>query len=412
MENEVNNIARILPSRAVRALQEFFRLEAAGGILLIAAAVLAMICANSPLAGMYESFHAMPVQVRVGDLNIAKSLLLWINDGLMAIFFLLVALEIKREVLSGQLSSRAQLIQPLLCAAAGVAVPALIYGYINRGDAQAMQGWAIPAATDIAFALGILSLLGSRAPVAMKLLLSTIAVLDDLAAIIIIAVFYTSDLSTTALMAAAVAIAIMFVLNRRGVRSLAPYLLLGVVVWVCVLKSGVHATLAGVVTGLLIPHVDKRNEIDDETEHSPLETLEHALHPWVAYGILPVFAFANAGLALGGVALGDVLAPVPLGIALGLVFGKPIGIVSVALLAHVTGLARFGEGLGFKAIVGLGLLCGIGFTMSLFIASLAFEQHPALAQASVLGVLSASVIAAVTGYAWLRLTLPERTVAA
>lgn len=412
MENEVNNIARILPSRAVRALQEFFRLEAAGGILLIAAAVLAMICANSPLADMYESFHAMPVQVRVGDLNIAKSLLLWINDGLMAIFFLLVALEIKREVLSGQLSSRAQLIQPLLCAAAGVAVPALIYSYVNRGDAQAMQGWAIPAATDIAFALGILSLLGSRAPVAMKLLLSTIAVLDDLAAIIIIAVFYTSDLSTTALMAAAVAIAIMFVLNRRGVRSLAPYLLLGVVVWVCVLKSGVHATLAGVVTGLLIPHVDKRNEIDDETEHSPLETLEHALHPWVAYGILPVFAFANAGLALGGVALGDVLAPVPLGIALGLVFGKPIGIVSVALLAHVTGLARFGEGLGFKAIVGLGLLCGIGFTMSLFIASLAFEQHPALAQASVLGVLSASVIAAVTGYAWLRLTLPERAVAA
>lgn len=244
-----------LPSRAVRGLQEFFRLEAAGGILLIGAAVLAMLLANSPLSPFYDGFRELPVQVRVGQLNLAKPLLLWINDGLMAIFFLLVALEIKREVLSGQLSSRAQLIQPLLCALAGVACPALIYAAINRDDPVAMQGWAIPAATDIAFALGILSLLGSRAPVAMKLLLSTIAVLDDLAAIVIIALFYTSDLSTTALVSAGVAIAIMAVLNRRGVRSLTPYLLLGVVVWVCVLKSGVHATLAGVVTGLMIPHV-------------------------------------------------------------------------------------------------------------------------------------------------------------
>lgn len=391
----------------MRGLQEFFRLEAAGGILLIAAAVLAMVLANSPLSSFYEGFRELPVQVRVGQLDLAKPLLLWINDGLMAIFFLLVALEIKREVLSGQLSSRAQLIQPLLCAVAGVAFPALIYAAINRDDPVAMQGWAIPAATDIAFALGILSLLGSRAPVAMKLLLSTIAVIDDLAAIIIIALFYTSELSTVALICAGIAIAMMIVLNRRGVRSLTPYLLLGTVVWVCVLKSGVHATLAGVVTGLLIPHVDKRNAIDDEVEHSPLESLEHALHPWVAYGILPVFAFANAGLALSGVALGDVLAPVPLGIALGLVLGKPIGIVLAAVLGHVTGLARFGEGLGFKAIVGLGLLCGIGFTMSLFIASLAFEQRPALAESSVLGVLAASVIAATAGYLWLRLTLPK-----
>jgi NhaA family Na+:H+ antiporter len=396
-----------MPARALRGLQEFFRLEAAGGILLIAAAALAMVFANSPLSSFYEGFRELPVQVRVGQLDLAKPLLLWINDGLMAIFFLLVALEIKREVLSGQLSSRAQLIQPLLCALAGVAVPALIYASINRGDAEAMRGWAIPAATDIAFALGILSLLGSRAPVAMKLLLSTIAVLDDLAAIIIIALFYTSELSTVALVSAGIAIAIMIVLNRRGVRSLTPYLLLGAVVWVCVLKSGVHATLAGVVTGLLIPHVDKRNAVDDNVEHSPLESLEHALHPWVAYGILPVFAFANAGLALSGVAPGDVLAPVPLGIALGLVLGKPLGIVLAAVLGHVTGLARFGEGLGFKAIVGLGLLCGIGFTMSLFIASLAFEAQPALAESSVLGVLAASLIAATAGYLWLRLTLPK-----
>jgi NhaA family Na+:H+ antiporter len=397
---------RGLTGRAARALQEFFRLEAAGGILLIGAAVLAMILANSPLASIYEGFRGLPVQVRVGELNLAKPLVLWINDGLMAIFFLLVALEIKREVVSGQLSSRAQLLQPLLCAIAGVAVPALIYSAINSGDPEAMRGWAIPAATDIAFALGILSLLGSRAPVAMKLLLSTIAVLDDLAAIVIIALFYTSELSTAALTAAGVAVVAMFALNRLGVRRLAPYLLLGVVAWVCVLKSGVHATLAGVVTGLMIPHVDKRNAIDDEVEDSPLESLEHALHPWVAYGILPLFAFANAGLALGGLGLDDALAPVPLGIALGLVLGKPIGIVGAAMLAHVTGVARLGEGMNLRAVIGLGMLCGIGFTMSLFIASLAFETAPALADASVLGVLIASVISAVAGYAWLRFTLP------
>lgn len=401
----------LLPSRAARALQNFFRLEAAGGILLIGAAVLAMIFANSPLAGLYQGFNATPVQVRVGDLNIAKPLLLWINDGLMAIFFLLVALEIKREVVSGQLSSRAQLIQPLVCAAAGVILPAAIFWWINQGDSESMRGWAIPAATDIAFALGILSLLGSRVPVAMKILLSTIAVLDDLAAIVIIALFYTENLSTTALGAAAVGVVAMFVLNRMKVRALTPYLLLGVVVWVCVLKSGVHATLAGVITGLMIPHVDKRNAIDDEVEYSPLEHLEHALHPWVAYVILPVFAFANAGLALGGLSLGDALQPLPLGIALGLLIGKPIGIVGAAWLAHVSGVARFGDGISFKAMVGLGILCGIGFTMSLFIASLAFVGNPGLAQASVLGVLSASVIAAVVGYLWLRATLPAPPVA-
>ncbi len=399
-------LARVLPERAARALQEFFRLEAAGGILLIGAAVLAMLLANSPLSGVYDGFRDLPVQVRIGQLNLAKPLLLWINDGLMAIFFLLVALEIKREVLSGQLSSFGQLLQPLLCAAAGVALPAVLYAWINRGDASAMRGWAIPAATDIAFALGILSLLGTRAPVAMKLLLSTIAVLDDLAAIVIIAVFYTSDLSGVALAAAGVAIVAMFVLNRMGVRALTPYLLLGVVVWVCVLKSGVHATLAGVVTGLMIPHVRKDDAVDDAIEHSPLEHLEHALHPWVAYAILPLFAFANAGLALGGLSPADALAPVPLGIALGLLVGKPVGIVAAAVLAHVTGLARFGEGMSFRAVVGLGLLCGIGFTMSLFIASLAFETAPALAHASVLGVLGASLIAATAGYVWLRFALP------
>ncbi|WP_242102658.1 MULTISPECIES: Na+/H+ antiporter NhaA [unclassified Lysobacter] len=395
--------------RAKHGLSEFFRLESAGGILLIAAAALALVCANSPLEEFYDGFRELPVAVVIGELQIAKPLLLWINDGLMAIFFLLVALEIKREALSGQLSSRDQLALPLLCAVAGVAVPAAIFWWINRDDPVAMQGWAIPAATDIAFALGILSLLGPRVPIGMKLLLSTIAVVDDLAAIVIIAVFYTSGMSMAALAWAGAAIALMFVLNRRGVRALTPYLLLGIVVWVCVLKSGVHATLAGVVTGLMIPHYDRRNAIDDASEYSPLETLEHALHPWVAYLILPVFAFANAGLALGGFAPRDVLAPVPLGIALGLVLGKPAGVVGAAMLARALGIARYPDGMDWRAMIGLGLLCGIGFTMSLFIASLAFADDGDLFQASVLGVLCASVIAAVAGYAWLRATLREGT---
>lgn len=396
-------------ARGALALTDFLRLEAAGGILLIAAAALAMLCANTPLEEFYEGFRELPVAVQLGDLSIAKPLLLWINDGLMAVFFLLVALEIKREALSGQLSSRDQLSLPLLCAVGGVAVPAAIFWWINGGDATAMQGWAVPAATDIAFALGILSLLGSRVPVGMKLLLSTIAVVDDLAAIIIIALFYTSDLSMTALGWAFAATAGMFLLNRRKVTALTPYLLLGAVVWVCVLKSGVHATLAGVITGLMIPHYDRSDEIDDAIQHSPLETLEHALHPWVAYLILPVFAFANAGLALGEFVPGDVLQPVPLGILLGLLLGKPLGVVGMAMLAKATGIARYPEGMDFRSMLGLGLLCGIGFTMSLFIASLAYADDGNLFQLAVLGVLVASVAAALAGYLWLRLTLPKET---
>ena len=393
-------------NRARHALGRFLQLEASAGILLIGAALVALAWANSPLAATYDGIRGVPVAVQFGALKIAKPLLLWINDGLMAIFFLLVALELKREALSGQLSTPSQLSLPVLCALAGVAVPAAIYAWINRGDPQAMQGWAVPAATDIAFALGILSLLGSRVPVAMKLLLSTIAVIDDLAAIIIIALFYTSELSVLALAWAGAAIAAMVVLNRRGVQALTPYLLLGLVAWVAVLKSGVHATLAGVATGLLIPHLDRKDAIDDETQHSPLETLEHALHPWVAYLILPVFAFANAGLALGGFALADVLAPVPLGVALGLVLGKPVGVLAAAGLARASGIARFPEGMDWKAMVGLGLLCGIGFTMSLFIASLAFADDGGLFPSAVLGVLCASLVSALAGSAWLRVTLP------
>src|SRR6478672_4487647 len=312
---------RRLSARALRALGEFLRLEAAGGILLILAAVLALVCANSPLQHWYVGFRDLPVAVVVGELRIAKPALLWINDGLMAVFFLLVALEIKREALTGQLVGRQQLVLPLVCAGAGVGVPALLFTAFNHGDAGAMRGWAVPTATDIAFALGILSLLGSRVPVGMKLLLSTIAVVDDLVAIVIIAVFYSHGLSVFALSLAVVALVAMFAMNRLGVKSLLPYLLIGAVLWVCVLKSGVHATLAGVATGLLIPHVDKTNAIDDAVEHSPLEHLEHALHPWVAYAILPVFAFANAGLVLGGFHSRDLVSALPLGVSIGLILG-------------------------------------------------------------------------------------------
>ena len=402
---------RALSARALHALGEFLRLEAAGGILLIGAAILALLLANSPLAALYVHVRDLPVGVVFGDVHIAKPSLLWINDGLMAIFFLLVALEIKREALTGQLAGRQQLILPLVCAIAGVALPAVLFTTLNHGDAAAMRGWAVPTATDIAFALGILSLLGSHVPVGMKLLLSTIAVVDDLIAILIIAVFYSHGLSWIALACAVLALLAMWGLNRRGVTALTPYLLLGAALWVCVLKSGVHATLAGVATGLMIPHVNTKNNVPDEAEHSPLEHLEHALHPWVAYAILPIFAFANAGLALGGLKLDDVLAALPVGITLALVVGKPVGIVCAALAMRAIGWAPFPAGMNVRAMIGLGVLCGIGFTMSLFIGSLAYADSLRYEEA-VLGVLCASVIAAVLGYLWLRVVLPTRVLPA
>jgi NhaA family Na+:H+ antiporter len=396
---------RSLSRRALQALADFLRLEAAGGILLIAAALLALLCANSPLEAFYDGFRDMPVAVVFGGLQIAKPLLLWINDGLMAVFFLLVSLEIKREALTGQLAGREQLVLPLVCACAGVVVPALLFTALNHGDAAAMRGWAVPTATDIAFALGILSLLGSRVPSGMKLLLSTIAVVDDLIAILIIALFYSHGMSLLALACAGAVLALMLLLNRRGVTALTPYLLLGTALWVFMLKSGVHATLAGVATGLMIPHVNRRNDVPDAVEHSPLEYLEHALHPWVAYAILPLFAFANAGLVLGGLRLQDALAALPLGIVLALVLGKPIGIVGAALSLRALGWARFPAGMDVRAMLGLGLLCGIGFTMSLFIASLAYRDLRY--EEAVLGVLAASVIAALVGIVWLRAVLPK-----
>lgn len=387
-------------ARAQRVLLEFFRLEAAGGIVLMVAAALALLCANSLLAETYQAFRHLPLG--------SQPLEWWVNDGLMAVFFLLVALEIKREVVSGQLSSRSQLVLPVVCASAGVVVPALLFVGLNASEANAMRGWAVPTATDIAFALGVLALLGKRVPLGMKLLLSTIAVADDLIAILIIALFYTQGLNALALAGSAAVLLVMGALNRRGISALTPYLLLGALLWLLVLKSGVHATLAGVLTGLMIPHYDRNNAIDDAVEHSPLETLEHALHPWVAYAVLPLFAFTNAGLALHGLQVEDLLAPLPLGIALGLLLGKPVGIVGMALLMRTLGWARFPQGMDFRAMLGLGLLCGIGFTMSLFIGGLAYALHPALYAEAVLGILGASILAAVLGSLWLWWVLPQR----
>ena len=400
-------MSRVRPVvRAIELLRDFFRLQAAAGIVLMAAAALAMIVANSPWHEAYQAFRHLPIGFTIGDFGLVKGAEHWINDGLMAVFFLLVALEIKRETLSGQLSSREQMLLPVLCAVGGVAVPAILFWGVNNDDPTALRGWAIPTATDIAFALGILALLGSRVPLGMKLLLSTIAVVDDLVAILIIAIFYTHELAAYQLAWAGAGIGLMLLLNWRGVTRLWPYLLLGALVWYFVLKSGVHATLAGVVTGLLIP---LRGDTLDSTQAeapSPLESLEHALHPWVAYLVLPLFAFANAGLALNGLRMGDVLAPVPLGIVLGLVLGKPVGIVAVALIARAAGIARVPDGMDLKAMLGLGMLCGVGFTMSLFISNLAYSTIGGhFGEASVLGVLCASVISALIGWVWLRFNL-------
>ena len=380
-------------------LREFFRLEAAGGIVLMLAAVCALVAVNLPVAPLYDALLSLPAEVRVGTLSVAKPLLLWINDGLMAVFFLLVGLEIKREMLRGELASREQVILPGLCAVGGMAVPAVIYTAFNLGDAQALRGWAIPAATDIAFALGVLSLLGSRVPLGLKVFLTAVAVLDDLGAIIVIALFYTENLSMASLALAALFIAVLAGLNLAGVRRLAPYMLVGLALWVCVLKSGVHATLAGVIVGLTVPLRGGQ-----EAEETPLERLEHALHPWVAFGILPVFAFANAGVPLAGLSLSALTERASLGIAAGLFVGKQIGILGSAWLAVRLGIARLPEGADWRNMHAISVLCGIGFTMSLFIGTLAFNTAEEIVRVRI-GVLSGSILAAVVGYVLLSMAL-------
>ena len=379
----------------------FFQLEAASGLLLIAGAILALIINNSPLSWLYSGLLDTPVVAQIGALKIAKPLLLWINDGLMALFFLLIGLEVKREVLDGQLSKPSQIVLPGAAAIGGMVVPALIYWFLNRDNPPALNGWAIPTATDIAFALGVLALLGKRVPVSLKLFLMTLAIIDDLGAIIIIAIFYSGALSTLSLALAAACIAALIGMNRAGVVKLGPYMIIGLILWVCVLKSGVHATLAGVTLAFCIPLRTKN------AEPSPLQTLEHALHPWVAYGILPLFAFANAGLSLSGVTLESFTHDVPMGIAVGLLLGKTIGVFGLTWLAVKIGIAALPQGANWGQVLGVAILCGIGFTMSLFIGSLAFNDAPLLYTESVIGVLMASVAAAVLGLAWLRMVLPK-----
>jgi NhaA family Na+:H+ antiporter len=415
----------------VRPFQRFFRMEAAGGLLLLAAAVAAMVWANSAAADSYFALWQTRGVAGLGGFVIDKPLLLWINDGLMAIFFFVVGLEIKREVLIGELAAPKKAALAVAAAVGGMVVPALIYAAINRGGAGA-TGWGIPMATDIAFAIGVLALLGSRVPLPLKVFVTAVAIVDDLGAVLVIAFFYTAELKLGYLGAAAVLLAALVVLSRAGVRRTWPYAVLGIALWVCFLKSGVHATVAGVLLAFTIParrlidapeyheraqlllgefaedvrpgrsepttdQRDALHSLEKATEQlfTPLTRLEHALHPWVAFVIMPVFALANAGVALGAGAggLGD---PVTLGVTLGLLLGKQAGILGASWLAVKAGLAALPSGVGWGALWGVAVLCGIGFTMSLFIAGLAFED-PALLDSAKVGILVGSILSGVLG---------------
>jgi NhaA family Na+:H+ antiporter len=387
----------------VQTIKDFLQQESTGGLLIITAAILAMGIENSPLKILYDALLETPVGVQFGALIIHKPLLLWINDGLMAVFFFLIGLEIKREFIEGELSDPSRVILPAIAAIGGMAVPALIYIAINQGDADALAGWAIPTATDIAFALGVLSLFGNRVPHALKLFLLTLAVLDDLGAIIIIALFYSADLSLLSLGIAATAIGVLLLLNLGGVTRIAPYILVGIVLWVSVLKSGVHATLAGVLLALFIPLRNKK------TGATPLQSLEHTLHPYVALLILPLFAFANTGINLSGLTLASLLHPVPLGIALALIIGKQVGVFGLSWLAIKLRLGKLPAGSSWLELYGVSALCGIGFTMSLFISGLAAEQIGLGGMADDrLGILLGSLVSACMGYFALSMSLRRR----
>ncbi|MBW6510708.1 MAG: Na+/H+ antiporter NhaA [Desulfuromonadaceae bacterium] len=379
-------------------LKKFLAKESSTGILLMIATVLAMLLANSPLHGVYDYFLETPLEVHLGrQLHIAKPLILWVNDGLMAVFFLLIGLEVKREVLIGELSSREQVILPGIAALGGMLAPAVVYVLINLGDVHALNGWAIPAATDIAFALGVLALLGNRVPSSLKIFLLALAIMDDLGAIVIIALFYSSDLSSTMLILSVICLALLFVFNRLGIERTAPYLWVGIFLWIFVLKSGVHATLAGVALAFAIPLKSRK-----DPEHSPLEHLEHDLHPWVSYLILPLFAFANAGISLADMSFGDLFHPVPLGIMLGLVVGKLTGVYGFSIIAIKLGFARMPDRARWPHLLGVAALCGIGFTMSLFIGGLAFEhtggEPVSYLTTHRLGILSGSIISGIIGF--------------
>jgi len=384
------------------SLLGFFKKESAVGILLMIATVLAMIMANSSLTSAYNTMMQTPVMVMFGEFNIAKPLLLWINDGLMAVFFFMVGLEIKREVVEGSLSDKSKLALPTFAALGGMIVPAGIYVFFNWGDEAAMQGWAIPMATDIAFALGILSLLGTRVPAQLKIFLLALAIIDDLGAIIVIAIFYTSSMSFSSLAIAGVMILLLFMMNRNGVTNNTAYILVGLVLWTAVLKSGVHATLAGVILGLMIPIKNNQHSFHE---------LEHSLHAPVNFVILPLFAFSNAGVSFGNVTVKDFTDSMTMGIVLGLFLGKQFGVFLFSYLAIKLRLGTLPDGITWGSVYGLAILSGIGFTMSLFIGSLAFESHEGACYELVderMGVLIGSLLSGIIGYFVLSKTLPNK----
>ena len=394
-----------MTSRLLPAVQRLLHAESAPGVLLFAAALAALAIANSPLAGAYRAFLDIPIVVRFGDFEIAKPLLLWVNDGLMAVFFFLVGLELKRELLEGELSSVNQAFLPVAAALGGIAGPALIYAALNGGDPVALRGWAIPAATDIAFALGVLALLGDRVPRALKVFLLSVAIVDDIGAILIIALFYSAAPAPITLAIAAAAFGVLVLMNRAGVKRISPYLLVGLVLWVAVLKSGVHATLAGVLLALTIPLRTRTSR-----EAAPARDLERDLHAPVAFGVLPLFAFANAGVSFAGMSLADLGHGITLGIAAGLFLGKQLGVMLVAALLVYTGLARLPAGASWGAFYGASVITGIGFTMSLFIGGLAFKEEfvANLPVDERVGILVGSAASALVGYLVLRFALRPR----
>jgi NhaA family Na+:H+ antiporter len=388
------------PPGPISLIAEFLRLEAAAGLVLMAATAAALVLANSPMAPLYQAV----LSAEIGLPGNSLSVLLWINDGLMVIFFLLIGLEIKRELLVGELSSTKRAVLPAIAALGGMIVPAMIYAALNWHDPDALRGWAIPAATDIAFALGVVAILGSRVPTSLKVFLTALAILDDLGAIVIIGLFYTPHVSGIALGLAAASLALLLALNRFGVRRLAPYLIVGLFVWGVVLASGVHGTLAGVAVAFMVP----MRGAGATEEDSPLHRLEHRLHPCVVYGILPIFGLANAGLSFSGLSLPDLLAPVSFGIAAGLFIGKQLGVMAAAWVAVKMGWAEWPDGSSAGQIYGIAVLCGIGFTMSLFIGGLAFSSDDLQIQAK-LGVFSGSLISALVGFLVLRFSGAQRS---
>jgi len=380
-------------------IKDFIKKDSSSGILLILVTILALILQNSAFSSLYTGFLHTPVEIRFGALHIAKPLLLWVNDGLMAIFFFLIGLEVKREVMEGHLSSLSQVTLPGIAALGGMIVPALVFVAFNKGAEFAMNGWAIPTATDIAFALGILSLLGNRVPVSLKIFLMALAIIDDLGAIVIIAIFYTSELSTVSIMVATASLAVLFVMNRLKVARQAAYILVGIVLWVSVLKSGVHATLAGVALAFMIPLHSKD---ENGKSFSMAHNMEHGLHYWVAFLILPLFAFVNAGVDLRGISLEEMAGPVPLGIMAGLFIGKQLGVFGFSWIAIKLGIASLPKEATWKTLYGVAVLTGIGFTMSLFVDTLAYNDTKMFHYADKLAILLGSFLSGIVGYMILR----------